>query len=192
MRCAAIDAIMSFSELILFALAVVVLLILGRRLWRIRLAASEKAWPPAHLTSAQLVYMERQFRARRPLRLTARVDRGYRQPNGAITLVELKTRSVSRAYLADIIELSAQRVAVEAQTAERVDDYGYVLVQQPGSRKKTAHRVKLLTNDQVIALAKRREAILINPHSAEYVRVPGLCRQCAFLSRCQPCSRGDG
>ena len=183
---------MSFSELILFALAVVVLLFLGRRLWRIRLAASERAWLPAHLTSAKLVYMERQFRARRPLRLTARVDRGYRQPDGSIVLVELKTRPANRAYFSDVIELSAQRFAVEAHSNNRVTDYGYVLIQQPGSRRKTAHRVKLLTNDAVIALARRREAILAGVQSAEYVRVPALCRKCAFLSECKPRHRGSG
>lgn len=185
MRCAAIDAIMSFSELILFALAVVVLLILGRRLWRIRLAASERGWLPAHLTSAKLVYMERQFRARRPLRLTARIDRGYRHPNGVITLVELKTRGVNRPYLSDIIELSAQRVALEAQTAEHVDDYGYVLIQRSRRAAKIPHRVKLLSTEEVIAVAKRRHAILTGEGVPQCTRFEGFCARCAFKQECK-------
>lgn len=184
---------MLFSEAASATLiAVVLLLVLVRWIRRVRLITSESAWRPLDLQDADLVYVEQVFRARSPLRLVAKVDRGYRKQDGVIILVELKTRRGNRPYLSDIIEMSAQRLAVEAQSTHRVADYGYVLVQQPGSRKKIAHRVKLLTHDQVIALAKRREAILINLHSAEYVRVPGLCRQCAFLNRCQPCSRGDG
>src|SRR5688500_6177857 len=112
---------MSFSEPVLIALAVLALIALGRRVWRVRIEACEKTWLPSELKNAELVYMERLFKAQSPLRLTARVDRGYRRPSGAITLLEFKTRSVDRPYFSDVIELSAQRVAVEAQTAEPVD-----------------------------------------------------------------------
>lgn len=175
------------SELASFALvAVVLLLALVRWIRRVRLVAAERAWRPLGLQNAELVYVERVFRTRWPIRLVARVDRGYRQPDGSIVLVELKIRRANRAYFSDAIELSAQRVAIEGQTAGRVDDYGYVLIQQPGSRRRIALRVKLLMNEEVIALAKRREAILASPDSAEYVRVPGLCKECAFVSKCKP------
>ena len=88
--------------------------------------------------------------------------------------------------------LSAQRFAVEAQSNDRVTHYGYVLIQHPGSRRKTAHRVKLLTNAAVIALARRREAILAGVQSADYARAPALCRGCSFLSECKPFHRGGG
>lgn len=184
---------MLFNEVAWVApLAVVLLLVLIRWIRRVRLVASERAWRPLGLQEAELIYVERMFRTRSPIRLVARVDRGYRQSDGSVVLVEFKTRLANRVYFSDVIELSAQRFAVEAEGNNRVTGHGYVLIQQPGSRRRTAHRVKLLTNDEVIALVKRREIILTSLRSAAYVRVPALCRECAFLTECKPCHRGSG
>ena len=176
---------MSSIELAAFAFAVVLLWVLARWIRRIRIH-TDRSWLPPDLQDAALVYVERLFKATQPIPLVARLDRGYRRLNGVIVLVELKTRRVNRAFFSDVIELSAQRVAIEGQTAERVDDYGYVLIQQPGRQRRAALRVKLLMTEDVIALAKRREVILGCPDVAEYARIPGLCRDCAFLSTCKP------
>ena len=173
------------SELAAFALIVVVLWALARWLRRIRIY-SDRSWLPTDLQDAELVYVERLFRVRQPLPLVARLDRGYRSPNGVITLVELKTRRVERLHLSDVIELSVQRFALEGQTMDRVADDGYVVIQQPGSQKKTAHRVRLLTHDEVIALVKRREAILADWKDAQFAGSPRLCEQCAFRQQCRP------
>lgn len=177
---------MPSSELILFAFAVVVLLILIRWVRRARLVASDKAWRPWELQDAELVYAEQVFKANGPVTLVAKVDRGYRDMRGVITLVELKTRRVDRPYLSDVIELSAQRSALAAQTQGLIATHGYVLVQQPGSGRRTLHRVQLLTHEEVISLAKRREAILANRKEAQYASSSGLCEQCAFRQQCKP------
>lgn len=176
---------MSLRELSLIAL-VVALLALGRRAWHVWAAAADREWLPMELKHARLVYAERLFRAAQPLQLVARVDRGYQRRNGSITLVELKTRASNRPYFSDVIELSAQRLAVEAHSKSPVSEYGYVVVKLPGSRRKTAHRVKLLTNEAVIALARRRQATLANPHAAAYAHDSRICHQCAFLKQCKP------
>ena len=124
---------MSFDEVAVLLIAVLgLLLIAGFR--RTHLMASEKNWLPKLLRGAELVYIEKVFRTQQPIRLVARVDRGYRQPNGVITLLEFKTRGVNHPYLSDILELSAQRVAVQGQTGSRVDEYGYVLIQMEQPR----------------------------------------------------------
>ena len=131
---------MSISERMLIALAVVAMLILIRWVRRNRLVASEKEWLPKELQDAELIYAEQVFRAMWPVRIIAKLDRGYRDAQGLIVLLELKTRRASRPYLSDVIELSAQRFAVAAQTKEIVKDHGYVLVQQPGSERRKSYR----------------------------------------------------
>lgn len=177
---------MPSSELILFAFAVVVLLILIRWVRRARLVASEKAWRPREVQDAELVYAEQVFRGEGTVPIVAKLDRGYRNTKGMIILVELKTRRVDRPYLSDVIELSAQRFALAAQTLGRVATHGYVLVQQPGSGRRTPYRVQLLTHEKVISLAKRREAILADRKEAQYASSSGLCEQCAFKQQCKP------
>ncbi|MGA7951725.1 MAG: hypothetical protein WCA45_16450, partial [Thiobacillaceae bacterium] len=165
---------MSISERMLIALAVVAMLILVRWVRRNRRIASEKAWLPKGLQDAELIYAEQVFRAMWPVRIIAKLDRGYRDAQGLIVLLELKTRRASRPYLSDVIELSAQRFAVAAQTKEIVADHGYVLVQQPGSERRKSYRVQLLTHDEVNALVKRREAILAGWEEAQYAHALGL------------------
>lgn len=177
---------MAFSEVASAALIGVVLcLVLFRWIRRVQLIAAERAWRPLELQEADLVYVERMFRARTPLRLVARVDRGYRQQDGCIVLVELKTRRTNRAYFSDIIELSAQRIAVEAQTGKRVARHAYVLIQQVPSGCKVPHRVDLLPTDDVIALAQRREAILTRASVPRCARAESVCAECAFEKPCK-------
>lgn len=175
---------MSFSEGVLLALATVALLFLIRWGCRLRLVDLENAWLPEDLRCAKLVYAERIFRAKLPVPIVAKLDRGYRNPDGVIILVELKTRRLSRPYLSDVIELSAQRLAVQAQTGERVADYGYVLLQQTGRKRKRAYRVELLSDEKVVALARRREAILMGEVSPRYAAAERLCMRCAYKREC--------
>lgn len=76
---------------------------------------AELASRPDELAGARLLYMEKQFRIRKPISLIARIDRAYRAADGAIVLVELKTRWKNRAYATDVIQLSAQRMALEVR-----------------------------------------------------------------------------
>jgi hypothetical protein len=166
----------------LIAVALLVLIFCGRR---IRFAISERSWRPAELRDAKLVCSEQIFRAEGTVPLVAKIDRGYRDAKGAIILVELKTRKVNRPYPSDIIELSAQRLAVQMQTGERVASYGYVLIQQIGRKSKVPHRVKLLSNEEVIAIARRREGLLSGIVEAGYACSQGLCKRCAFKKECK-------
>lgn len=92
----------NFIALIAIALLIVIFS------WRhIHFAISERAWRPAELRGAKLVCSEQIFRADKTIPIVAKIDRGYRDANGVIILVELKTRNMNRPYPSDIIELSA-------------------------------------------------------------------------------------
>jgi CRISPR-associated exonuclease Cas4 len=142
-------------------------------------------WLPRDLKTAKLAYAERLFRSNGPVRISARVDRAYRDGAGRVTLVELKTRGRDAVYPSDVIELSAQRVALMAATGETVRAHAYVLVQGPNGQGGRSHRVDLLTEAQIRALAERRQALLSGELQARRTRIQGLCDCCAFVKPCR-------
>lgn len=153
--------------------------------WRIK-SGPRRASVPPELKSACLVYAERLFKSAGPVSISARVDRVYRNAAGALVLVELKTRESNRVYPSDVIELSAQRVALMAHTGDVVADYGYVVTELPDGRQMGCHRVRLMPNGDVVALAMRRQDLLIGRATPEPACSPGLCRKCAFVLPCDP------
>lgn len=61
---------------------------------------------------------------------------------------------MNRVSFSDIIELSAQRFAVQTQTRQRVTDHGYVLIKlTEADRKQIPHWVELLPARELITLA---------------------------------------
>lgn len=144
---------------------------------------------PPELRTARLIFAERLFRSVGLLSITAKVDRVYRNAAGELVLLELKTRQAHRAYRSDVIELSAQRVSVMAQTKQPVARHAYVLTELPEGRKTTWHRVQLMDAAAVTALALRREALVAGEADACYARTPGICRTCSFRRECQPSER---
>ncbi|MBL8362391.1 MAG: hypothetical protein JNN18_18020 [Rubrivivax sp.] len=155
--------------------------------WVVRLvrerAAAAREWIPGRLRSHRLAYSERTFRSGGDKQVVARVDRAYRGRNGLVTLVELKTRRTDRAYLSDVIELSAQRIALEGETGEPVDRIGWVVVESGALR--TAHRVTLMSAQAVWDLASRREALLAGAELASYPRTSEVCTSCSYQGRCR-------
>ena len=140
---------------------------------------------PRELRDARLLYAEQLFTATGQPSISARVDRAYRLPSGAIVLLELKTRAIDRPYLSDVIELSAQRAAVVLQTGEPVADHAYVAVRLPGGARPNVHPVQLTDIDEVAALALRRKAIVSGRLAPTYAGSARICSQCAFAPRCE-------
>lgn len=145
---------------------------------------------PRELRDARLLYAEQQFTATGRPSISARVDRAYRLPSGAIVLLELKTRETDRPYLSDVIELSAQRAAIALQTGETVSDHAYVAVRRPGSAVPRIHQVRLMSILEVKALAARRETILLDRLAPGYASSAEICRRCAFASGCEKFKAG--
>lgn len=157
-------------------------LIVMRAACRRRSCASD--WTPIEVQGDLLAYAERNFRSTGDIPIVARVDRGYRRHDGTITLVELKTRDTDRIYPSDLIELSAQRVALERATGEQVDSFGFVVV-QVGPRKR-AHRVRLMSRRAILDLAIRRARLLDGKALPRPASSRRLCAACAYRSRCHP------
>ena len=166
-----------------YVLAGLVLTLWLVRVWIHRRPSGERASRPRELANAELVYMEKLFRIREPIRLVAKVDRVYRLPGGSLVLVELKTRAQDRSYLTDIIQLSAQRLAIERQTGQTVEPYALVSVLRPDGRLRS-HRVHLLGLDEVLNLKRRHKAILDGHLRPSYALSEASCRQCALRHRC--------
>ena len=163
----------------------VALVMAWRRSLKTRAARAERASRPAALWDAELVYMERLFRISRPVGLVAKLDRAYRMPSGLLVLVEFKTRWSNQPFLSDVIQLSAQRMAVMVQTGQSVASYGYVMVKSPIRRALTiAHRVQLMTDEQVVTLVKRREDILAGRVLPRRTLSRNTCLTCAFRVQC--------
>lgn len=151
---------------------------------------AELASRPAALRTAKLVYIEELFRIRAPIPLVARVDRAYQGADGNLVLVELKTRRTDRAYATDVIQLSAQKMALAGQTRQRIAAFGFVTLQAPdGAAASRAHRVALMDTSQVIALFRRREGIVSGRITPGYAESRSACDGCAFRARCDRPSR---
>lgn len=162
-----------------FLVGLILLFRYGRRFTSIR-----DSHLPFELRRAELAYAEHTFQTDDKPRLRARVDRVYRMSNGTYVLLELKSRRRKVAYSSDIIELSAQRVALMAQEGVPVALHGYVLAQDANGRFIGAVRVDLLNEQQVYALMKRQSAVLADPEVAVANGFPRLCASCEHASRC--------
>jgi len=136
------------------SITLIALAVERRRPWATMATEVEQTSRPELLRDAQLVYMETLFRIRSPIELVARLDRGYLTRQGQIVLVELKKRWSHRPFLTDVIQLSAQRLAVMGQTGRPVSRFGCVVVRSPDKwPKQTFHWVELLPAEEVTALA---------------------------------------
>jgi CRISPR-associated exonuclease Cas4 len=148
-------------------------------------ARAERASRPEELAGAGLLYMEKQFRIRGPVPLVARIDRAYQADDGVIVLVELKTRRKSRPYLSDVIQLSAQKMALEGQTGLRVAEHAFVTVQRPSTNARhRSHKVQLMQSSEIVALHRRREGVIAGKVAPRYAHSAGACEGCAFRARC--------
>lgn len=167
-----------------FALLVgfLVLAILAYR-QRHRLKRREENWGGEALRGKRLIFSERVFRSRRT-GIVAKIDRGY-LADGSIHLLEFKTRRRHRVYPADIIELSAQRVAVQDVDGRRVADDGYVLTENERDGSRLLHQVRLLPEDTLLRLRDRREMILGGRVPPRDASAPGLCKGCAYRVECK-------
>lgn len=138
---------------------------------------------PAELRGAEIAFAEATFRSHRH-RLVATLDRAYRTPAG-IQLVELKTRASDLVYMSDVIELSAQRVALEDETGEAVSDEAWVIVQNSRTGRRTPHRVRLMETSEIAAMRNRyADVVQGRVKRPARARSPSQCSQCPHRARC--------
>lgn len=163
----------------------ILLVIVARWIWRLATRPRAPTWMPLDMAEAKLEFAEKTFETDHPAPLLARIDRAYRYGK-TIVLVELKTRKYIRVYRSDVIELSAQKFAMEASTGDAVSEVGLVLVQDPQTGLQTALKVKLLGKEEVLNLIERRRRILALKTPPKYAENESLCHQCEYLVECKP------
>ena len=83
-----------------------------------------------------------------------------------------------------MIELSAQKAAIEAVGAASVAADGYVITEVDGQR--VATRTSLLTSLEVAQLTARYRALADGSATPIKANRKGLCSKCAYAQRCQP------
>lgn len=167
------------------AIACFAMVLAWRRSHASSAALAERTSRPKALRDATLVYMEKQFRISNPVGLVAKLDRAYRMPSGMIVLVEFKTRRLDRPLLSDVIQLSGQRVALMGQTGQAVASYAYVMIKTRSWRAlPIAHRVNLMSHEQIVALVRRREGILAGRVLPRGPSSRNTCLSCAFRPQC--------
>jgi len=177
---------MSMTNVLWAGLLAGLLLLLWRAHNRGRVRRAERAWKPASLKTAVLEYAERTFLTEHPFRLVAKIDRAYRTPSGLLVLTELKRRPRPRAYRSDIVELSAQRVAIENSISQRVADVAYVVVEHPLSKMRTPIPVQLLGESEIVALAQRYRDISARRTIPIKAARHALCASCGYKTQCGP------
>lgn len=138
---------------------------------------------PSAPVAGKLVFAEKTFSVTHPIRLVARIDRAY-DLGGTLTLLELKTRMNNQVYESDIIELSAQRLAVESATSRPVQDQAYVEIHNPTSRRRAIHRVPLHSQDKIAEIAYRRRLLLAGAIPPRGPANIALCNQCEYRDEC--------
>jgi len=145
----------------------------------------EDSWRPKALQGAPIAFAEAKFVTDKPFPLVAKLDRALRL-GATLTLAELKTRPTHRIYQSDVIELSAQKLAFEQGAREVVNATAYVVTQNPETGSRHTHAVQLMSNTELTELAHRRNRILSGKELPRITQHRGLCRSCAFFSRCRP------
>jgi len=171
------------------AAILVVCLWLGTR--KARLRRTEQAWLPVELRHARIEFAERYFYAKRPVRLIAKVDRVYKDESGTLFVTELKRRVKTQVYLSDVVELSAQKLAIERGGRRAVAEIGFVVIEHPVTQKRTPIRVRLLREHEIVPLAQRYVRLVDGGTMPDKANVAGLCRSCAYADRCRPEVLGD-
>ena len=139
---------------------------------------------PAGLRDAELFCVESQFRSKSRWPIVARVDRAYRLPTGLLVLVELKTRSAPAVRTSDVIQLSAQRVAVEDELRVQVADEAFVVFPGRHSAPPTSRAVRLMSREQVEAVAARRRRLIDGLDRPQWPDSEHICHGCGQRAAC--------
>jgi hypothetical protein len=136
---------------------------------------------------AVLAYVETTFRSGTPPLIVARPDRIYSLPSGELILVELKTRRHPTVLQEDIIQISAQRVAVSEATGRVVLRDAFIVFRRDDSRPSRwpVRGLRLMPSDDVRSLTTRRLSLLDGRTLARGPANRGFCRNCAFAHDCQ-------
>jgi CRISPR-associated exonuclease Cas4 len=145
-------------------------------------------WLPPEQQGATIAFAEKEFIARSPFPVGAIVDRAYRLSSGLLVLMELKQRERVKSFFSDVVELSVQKLAIEASGGGTVAPYAYVVCESPATHRKTPLRIELLTEGAIVQLRNRHVALKTGRVVPTKVDHPALCEACEYRAECKPAS----
>jgi CRISPR-associated exonuclease Cas4 len=166
------------------AIAVMAMLYLaGKRLSQPVAPRDDLDWLPAVLHDAELVWSEKSFRSEGPMPIAVRIDRAYRSPREGLVLIEFKHREKRRAYLSDVVELSAQRYVLQL-AGHVVSRRGFVVVILPDGRRGQALAVDLHDERQVLQGVSRLVELMERRAPPRGATHPACCESCGHWEAC--------
>lgn len=140
---------------------------------------------PIELRESTLYGSEVYVSCVKPVPLGGVYDQLYQTISNNLILADTKTRNKPYVYESDVIQLSAYRVILENSVEfnnRRIANYGYMRLVCKG----VTHykKVDLMTEEDVVALYDRREALYAGSIDPDKASTPGKCTKCHQLPHC--------
>jgi CRISPR/Cas system-associated exonuclease Cas4 (RecB family) len=139
---------------------------------------------PDELKESKVWAKEQSFDCSGDIPLRGKIDEAFQQRDGTIILSETKTRNKRKVYGSDILQLSAYKVLVEANTSRQVSNKGYVRVLTLQGNEYMP--VNLLPREEVKAARQLHEDLTKGLYKGQKCENPFVCRTCAYQD---PCNR---
>jgi len=140
---------------------------------------------PKELQESTLYGSEQNISCEKPVPLIGTYDQLYQRPDRRLIVTDTKTRGKPHVYDSDVIQLSAYKVILENSkefSKRQVDNHGYMRLVCNG----VTHykKVDLMTEEDIVALYERREALYAGTTVPNKANTPGKCSNCHQLAHC--------
>lgn len=100
-------------------------------------------------------------------------------------LMELKTRSTVAVLPSDVIQLSAQRIALEDELGLQVTDEAFVLIPARAPAPFAVRAVQLMSRTAIDALVERRWRLMDGVEVPRWPEKENVCRRCGQWAACR-------
>jgi CRISPR/Cas system-associated exonuclease Cas4 (RecB family) len=122
--------------------------------------------------------LEHFFKITQPVPLCGKPDVVWLNRQGTLIVGDYKSRLKPKVYDSDIIQLSVYRLLLEKSQQKPVANYGYIHFQG------NSIKVKLLNEQEVIALYHRYWQIVTGQVKSEITTCKNFCKHCSHQKIC--------
>lgn len=145
---------------------------------------------PTELATARLIMSEKPLSATLDdILIPLRTEQVFQTRDGRIIPVENKNRNLHKVYPYDVIQLTAQSLALAQDPRAKVNpakvsDYGYLRTQNRRDGTVQYHPVKLLTKARMQELAERYFSVRTGRTEARFQPNQRACSKCPQQAKC--------
>lgn len=149
----------------------------------------ERWYMPSELGRARLVMADQLLISNRGVEMEARIADLFQRHDGALVLVESRTRAVARAYPSDVAYLSGVAYVLRHSdhaliATAPVASHAWLRIINSQRAQPRYVKVNLLDAAAVEALAERAHHLLEQPDDARPTMTRALCKDCRMKARC--------